>query len=65
MAKKVYIYRVAPNGHKTYKRTKCLEYWTENKSACWQFSAQGAKKIVETYNSHNKSNFYSYGIETI
>lgn len=63
---KYYVFRVVNhNGHKQYKRTKCSDYWTDNKNVCWQFSKQGAKKIVETYNSYNRSNFYSYGVERV
>lgn len=64
--KKVYIYRVANHsGKKEYKRTKCSNYWTTDRSACWQFSMQGGKGILETLNAHNRNNFYSYGIEII
>ena len=66
MTTKVYIYRVVNhNGKKEYKRTKCSNFWTEDKSTCWQFSLQGAKKIVETLNRFNRVNYYSYGIESI
>lgn len=66
MANKVYIYRVVNhNGRKEYKRTKCSDYWTDKKAVCWKFSVQGAKKIIETYNSYNRTNYYSYGIEII
>lgn len=63
---KFYVYRIVNhNGHKQYKRTKCCDYWTDAKSVCWQFSKQGAKKIVETYNSYNRSNYYTYGFEPV
>ena len=66
MANKVFIYRVVNhNGRKEYKRTKCCDYWTDKKEVCWQFSLQGAKKIVETLNSYNRNNYYTYGIEII
>ena len=64
--KKVYIYRVVNhNGRKEYKRTKCSDYWTGNKSICWQFSLQGAKKIVETLNEYCTSKYYTYGFEFV
>lgn len=64
--KKVYIYRVINhNGRKEYKRTKCSNYWSEIKDACWQFTKQGAKGIVETLNQHNKSNYYTFGFEEV
>lgn len=63
---KVYIYRITNhNGRKEYKRTKCSDYWANNKSVCWQFSKQGAKKIVETLTSYQRFGYYSYGIEPI
>lgn len=63
---KALIYRVAThNGRKEYRRTKCCNLWSANKDLCWKFSLQGARKIIETYNEHNRSNFYTYGIETI
>ena len=64
MKAKVYIYRIVnQTGRKEYKRTKCTDAWTAYKTCCWQFSEQGAKKIVETYQSHCVSNYYTYGYE--
>lgn len=64
--KKVYIYRITNhNGRKEYKRTKCCDYWTTKKEVCWQFSKQGAKKILETLNEFKRTDYYTYGIETI
>lgn len=66
MTNKAYIYRVVNhNGRKEYKRTKCSDFWTDKKEVCWQFSLQGAKKIVDTLNSFNKYNYYSFGIESV
>ena len=31
-----------------YKRYKCIEGWTKDKSICWKFSKQGAKGIIKT-----------------
>ncbi len=30
-----------------YKRYKCIEGFAYDKNLCWQFSKQGAKKIIE------------------
>lgn len=30
-----------------YKRYKCIDGWCKNKDLCWQFSKQGALKIIE------------------
>lgn len=56
---KYYIYRF----HKRFefKRTKTLDYWTTKYSDCWQYSKQGAKKIVDGYNARSKG-FYQYGM---
>lgn len=62
--KKVFIYRIH-NDRKEYKRTKCSDYWCTNKEICWQFSQQGAKRIVETLNKYKRTDYYSYGIEII
>lgn len=62
---KFYVYRVVThNGHKSYKRTKCTDSWVEGKEKCWQFSKQGAKGIVEAYNSCSRG-FYTYGMEPV
>lgn len=64
--KKFYVFRIVNhNGRKEYKRTKCSDYWTNKKSVCWQFSKQGAKKIVETLNSFNRFNYYTFGYEPV
>ena len=64
--KKALIYRIVnTSGRKEYKRTKTVDYWTENKEICWWFSIQGAKRILKTLNEHNLTNYYTYGIEYI
>lgn len=43
----------------TYKRYKTIDGWSRNPEECWQFSRQGAKKIVEGLNAGaEKSKFY-------
>lgn len=32
---------------KEYKRYKCIDGFTRKKEICWQFSRQGALKIIE------------------
>ena len=50
---KYYIKRINKSQSGTeviyYKTRKCTEGWTyeEHKAHCWQFSKQGAEKIVE------------------
>lgn len=34
-------------GRVEYKRYKCIDGFTTNKDLCWQFSKQGAEKIIE------------------
>ena len=29
-----------------YKKYKCIDGWSKNCKECWQFSKQGAKKII-------------------
>lgn len=63
---KFYVYRtINHNGRKEYKRTKCTDHWTGNKSNCWKFSEQGAKGIVKTYNDNCRSGYYTYGMEPV
>lgn len=63
---KVYIYRITNhNGRKEYKRTKCSDYWSNSKSVCWQFSKQGAKKIVETLTNYQRHGYYTYGTKPV
>ena len=46
MAKKFYIKKVHGNSIE-YKRYKCIDGWNRDKNCCWQFSKQGAEKIIE------------------
>lgn len=34
-------------GTTEYKRYKCIDGFSKNKSQCWKFSKQGALKIIE------------------
>lgn len=63
---KFYVFRITNhNGRKEYKRTKCANYWADNKAICWQFSKQGAKNIVDDLNSFKRTDFYTFGIEPV
>lgn len=45
---KYYIVMTHKNtGIKEYKRYKCIDGFTTRKDLCWQFSKQGALKIIE------------------
>ena len=35
------------SGTVQYKRYKCIDGWCKSKDLCWQFSKQGALKIIE------------------
>ena len=58
---KYYIGRKSKlTGRVDYRRCKCVDkswvsekYIRLNPSDVWQFSAQGAKKIIEKYGEHN------------
>ena len=52
---KYYVIKTTKNGVE-YKRTKCLDYWTKDKSICWQFSKQGAERIAERLNNNIPAN---------
>lgn len=45
---KYYIKRTnKQTGRIEYKRYKCIDGFCRDKSLCWQFSKQGALKIIE------------------
>lgn len=46
-----YVCKITDEGVE-YKRTKCLDYWSTDKSECWQYSKQGAKNIVKRLTNH-------------
>lgn len=48
---KYFVIRTTRSGIE-YKRYKCSEGWTRNKSICWQFSKQGAQKIADRLNEN-------------
>jgi hypothetical protein len=59
---KYYIYRFNEKSGYTFKKTKCNDYWSNNFAICWQYSEQGAKKIVNAKNEARKNNLYQYGM---
>lgn len=59
---KYYIYRFNEKSGFKFKRTKCNDYWHSDFSICWQYSKQGAKKIVDEKNARRKNNLYYYGM---
>ena len=46
---KYYVIKTTKNGIE-YKRTKCLDYFTKEKSEAYQYSKQGAENIAERLN---------------
>lgn len=55
--KKVYIVKINKQiGTVEYKRYKCIDGWSKNKNMCWQFSKQGALKIIERLKYEYKRN---------
>ena len=46
---KYFVIKTTKNGIE-YKRYKCAEGWTKDKSICWRFSKQGAQKIADRLN---------------
>lgn len=59
---KYYIYRFNKKSGFTFKRTKCNDRWSNDFSVCWEYSEQGAKKIVDEKNARRKNNLYQYGM---
>ena len=47
--KKYYVIKTTSKGVE-YKKYKCIDGWSRDKSECWQFSKQGAKKIADRLN---------------
>lgn len=48
MENKVYIVKHNTQlGTTEYKRYKCIDGFSKNKSECWKFSKAGAAKIIE------------------
>lgn len=46
---KYYVIKTTKNGIK-YKRYKCIEGWSTDKSECWKFSKGGAEQIAKSLN---------------
>lgn len=44
-----YVIKTTKNGIE-YKKYKCIDGWTKDKSECWQFSKSGAEKIAARLN---------------
>ena len=54
---KYYIVRIyKPTNIKEYKRYKCIDGFTTRKDLCWQFSKQGALKIIERLKYQHRIN---------
>lgn len=47
---KWYVVKTTKSGIE-YKKAKCLDTWSKQKSGCWQYSLQGARRIAERLNS--------------
>lgn len=64
---KYYVYRISKHtGRKEYKKTKTLDNYVGEKlkDACWQYSKQGAKRIVER-DAERYGWHFEYGMEAI
>lgn len=49
-----------------YKRCKTLDGFVRDKSLCWQYTKQGALKIVERYKQENRNrDRFVYDIEEV
>ena len=47
--KKYYVIKTTKDGI-SYKRYKCIDGWSKNRTECWQFSKQGAEQIAKRLN---------------
>lgn len=53
-------------GTDMYKKCKTLDGFVRDKSLCWQYSKQGAFKIVERYKQENRNrDRFVYDIEEV
>lgn len=58
---KYYVIKTTKNGIE-YKKAKCLDIWSKDKSECWQFSKRGAEQIAERLNSRIQQPFWRAGV---
>lgn len=42
-----FIKRTNQQGKVSYKKNKCVDGWSTNKTYCWRFSKQGARQIIK------------------
>lgn len=49
---KYYVIKTTVHGVE-YKRYKCVDGWTKDKSKCWQFTEKGAQKIADRLNDRS------------
>lgn len=60
---KYFVMMVDKDNKTFYKKNKCVNGWSTNKSECWAFSASGARKIAVSLYAFDKSggaNVYDY-----
>lgn len=61
---KYYIKRTAKQfGTVEYKRYKCIDGFSKKKELCWQFSKQGAEKIIERLKDEYRRNINNVEFE--
>lgn len=46
-----------------YKRYKCVDGWSTNKALCWQFTEQGAQKIIERLKNEYRANIMNLSFD--
>lgn len=58
--KKYYIRKTnKQTGKVEYKRYKCIDGFSPNKELCWQFSKQGALRIIERLKNEYRANIHN------
>ena len=61
---KYYIKKINKQfGTVEYKRYKCSDGFSRNKDLCWQFSKQGAEKIIERLKNEYRRNISNITFE--
>lgn len=62
---KYYIWKFRPDDGFWFKRTKCNDYWSRKPDGCWQYTKEGAKKIVARYEERKTYRKRIYGIVAV
>ncbi len=66
MARKFYIRKTnLRTGKIEYKQYKCSDGFNPNRDLCWQFSKQGAEKIIERLKYEYRANIKNLSFDIV